>query len=48
MTYEQTIITSILIFAGSLVYIGIVYKIFFKQHIVIIEPTPKKVVVSRK
>jgi len=47
MTFEQQIIKAILIFLGSITYIGIIYRIFFKQKIVIIEPTPKKVVVRK-
>jgi len=48
MTYTQTIINSILIFVGSLTYIGIAYRIFFKPKIIIVQPTPKKVVVERR
>jgi len=48
MTFEQEIIKGTLIFLATLISIGVIYKIFFKQKIVIIEPTPKKVVVHRR
>lgn len=48
MTFTESIIVAVLIFIGSLISIGVIYKIFFKTKIIIVQPTPKRVVVERR
>lgn len=48
MSFEQEIIKGILIYLGSLISVGVIYKMFFKQpEPIIIKPVPRKVEVRK-